>query len=105
MIRTIRGCITFLLVLLNAIWIILIVTPLGLLRLVPIKPFQILVLKLNEKLAELYLFLNSRIQDLMHGADYRVEGMEKLKKDICKNNKNLLKTQKKNKEKIKAKEK
>ena len=79
MIRTIKGCITFLLVLLNAIWVILIVTPLGLLRLVPIKPFQILVLKLNEKLAELYLFFNSRIQDLMHGADYRVEGMEKLK--------------------------
>ena len=82
MIRTIRGCITFLLVLLNAIWVILIVTPLGLLRLIPIKPFQILVLKLNERLAELYLFFNSRIQDLMHGADYRVEGMEKLKKDI-----------------------
>ena len=82
MIRTIRGCITFLLVLLNAIWVILIVTPLGLLRLIPIKPFQILILKLNERLAELYLFFNSRIQDLMHGADYRVEGMEKLKKDI-----------------------
>ena len=82
MIRTIKGCITFLLVLLNAIWVILIVTPLGLLRLIPIKPFQILILKLNERLAELYLFFNSRIQDLMHGADYRVEGMEKLKKDI-----------------------
>ena len=82
MIRTIRGCITFLLVLLNAVWIIVVVTPLGALRFIPFKPLQMFILGINEKFGELYLSLNGRIQDLMHNADYRVEGIDKLRKNI-----------------------
>ena len=82
MIRTIRGCITFLLVLLNAVWIIVVVTPFGALRFIPFKPLQMFILGINEKLGELYLGLNGRIQDLMHNADYRVEGIDKLRKNI-----------------------
>ena len=80
--RPIKGIITFLLILLNSIWVILTVTPLGLFRLIPFKPLQIGILKLNEKLAELWLQINKVIQDVMHGANYRCSGVEKLKKDI-----------------------
>ena len=82
MIRYLRGVITFLLVLTNALSVIIIVTPLGFLRFIPIKTLQRNILKINEKFGELYLYFNSRIQDLMHNADYKVYGDEKLKRDI-----------------------
>jgi 1-acyl-sn-glycerol-3-phosphate acyltransferase len=82
MIRYLRGLITFLLVLINALTVIIIVTPLGFLRFIPIKALQRNILKINEKFGELYLYFNSRIQDLMHNADYKVHGDEKLKRDI-----------------------
>ena len=82
MIRYLRGSITFLLVLINALTVIIIVTPLGFLRFIPIKALQRNILKINEKFGELYLYFNSRIQDLMHNADYKVHGDEKLKRDI-----------------------
>ena len=82
MIRYLRGVITFLLVLINALSVIIIVTPLGFLRFIPIKALQRNILKINEKFGELYLYFNSRIQDLMHNADYKVYGDEKLKRDI-----------------------
>ena len=37
---------------------------------------------MNEVFGELYLYFNSRIQDLMHNPDYKVYGQEKLKRDI-----------------------
>lgn len=82
MIRYLRGIITFLLVLINAIFVICTTIPIGLLRFLPIPPLQRGVLKINEKFGELYLYFNSRIQDLMHNADYKVYGDEKLKRDI-----------------------
>ena len=82
MIRYLRGSITFLLVLINALTVIIIVTPLGFLRFIPIKALQRNILKINEMFGELYLYFNSRIQDLMHNADYKVHGDEKLKRDI-----------------------
>ena len=82
MIRILRGIITFILCLLNAVVVIVIVTPLGLLRFIPITFIQKNILKLNEIFAELYLYFNSRIQDLMHNPDYKVYGQEKLKRDI-----------------------
>ena len=72
----------FALILLNSIWVIVAVTPIGLLRLIPFKPFQIIILKINEKLAEIWLHLNKVIQDVMHGAKYRCTGDEKLRKNI-----------------------
>ena len=82
MIRYLRGTVTFLLVLINALSVIIIVTPLGILRFIPIQSFQRSILKINERFGELYLYFNSRIQDLMHNADYKVYGEEKLKRDI-----------------------
>ena len=82
MIRFIRGIITFILCLLNAIFVIVVVTPLGLFRFIPIVFIQKNILKINERFGELYLFFNSRIQDLMHNPDYKVYGEDKLKKDI-----------------------
>ena len=82
MIRYLRGIITFLLVLINAIFVICTTIPIGLLRFLPIPPLQRGVLKVNEEIGALYLYFNSRIQDLMHNVDYVVEGDEKLKKDI-----------------------
>ena len=82
MIRILRGIITFILCLLNAVVVIVIVTPLGLLRFIQITFVQKNILKLNEIFAELYLYFNSRIQDLMHNPDYKVYGQEKLKRDI-----------------------
>ena len=82
MIRYLRGIITFLLVLMNAIFVICTTIPIGFLRFLPIPPLQRGVLKINEKFGELYLYFNSRIQDLMHNADYKVYGDEKLKRDI-----------------------
>ena len=49
------GSITFVLVLFNAIWIILAVTPIGLLRFLPSRRIKIGVLKFNERLGEHYL--------------------------------------------------
>lgn len=82
MIRFLRGIITFVLCLLNAIFVILVVTPIGLLRFIPITFVQKNILKLNEVFGALYLYFNSRIQDLMHRPDYQVHGQEKLKKGI-----------------------
>jgi len=82
MIRFFKGIFTFLLVLLNALFVILTTIPIGLLRFLPIPPLQRSVLKVNEEIGALYLNMNSRIQDLMHNADYKVYGDEKLKKDI-----------------------
>ena len=82
MIRYLRGIITFLLVLINAIFVICTTIPIGLLRFLPIPPLQRGVLKVNEEIGALYLYFNSRIQDLMHNVDYVVEGDDKLKKDI-----------------------
>jgi 1-acyl-sn-glycerol-3-phosphate acyltransferase len=82
MIRFIRGIITFILCLLNAIFVIVVVTPLGLFRFIPITFIQKNILKINERFGELYLYLNSRIQDLMHSPDYKVYGQDKLKRDI-----------------------
>ena len=82
MIRFIRGIITFILCLLNAFVVIVIVTPLGFLRFIPITFVQKNILKMNEVFGELYLYFNSRIQDLMHNPDYKVYGQEKLKRDI-----------------------
>ena len=82
MIRFIRGIITFILCLLNAIFVIVVVTPLGLFRFIPITFIQKNILKINERFGELYLYLNSRIQDLMHNPDYKVYGQDKLKRDI-----------------------
>ena len=82
MIRFLRGIITFLLVLMNAIFVICTTIPIGFLRFLPIPPLQRGVLKVNEEIGALYLYFNSRIQDLMHNVDYVVEGDEKLKKDI-----------------------
>ena len=47
MIRILRGIITFILCLLNAVVVIVIVTPLGLLRFIPITFIQKNILKLN----------------------------------------------------------
>ena len=80
--KQIKGIVTFFLILLNSIWVIVAVTPIGLLRLIPFKPFQIIILKINERLAEIWLHLNKVIQDVMHGAKYRCAGDEKLKKNI-----------------------
>ena len=82
MIRFVRGIITFILCLLNAFVVIVIVTPLGFLRFIPITFVQKNILKMNEVFGELYLYFNSRIQDLMHNPDYKVYGQEKLKRDI-----------------------
>tara|TARA_Y100000287_G_scaffold178916_1_gene172093 strand:+ start:272 stop:1183 length:912 start_codon:yes stop_codon:yes gene_type:complete len=82
MIRFIRGIITFILCLLNAIFVIVVVTPLGLFRFIPITFIQKNILKINERFGELYLYFNSRIQDLMHNPDYKVYGQDKLKRDI-----------------------
>ena len=82
MIRFFTGIFTFILVLVNALFVIFVVTPLGLLRFIPIKPFQIFILRINEKFGELYLFFNSRLQDLMHKSKFEVHGQEKLKKDM-----------------------
>ena len=76
------GSITFVLVLFNAIWIILAVTPIGLLRFLPSRRIKIGVLKFNERLGEYYLNGNKFIQDLMHKPKYRVEGMEHCKMDV-----------------------
>ena len=65
--KQVKGIITFFLILLNSIWVIVAVIPIGLLRLIPFKPFQIMVLKINERLAEIWLHLNKVIQDVMHG--------------------------------------
>ena len=69
--KQIKGIITFFLILFNAMWIIVAVTPIGLLRLIPFKPFQIIILKINEKLAEIWLHINKVIQEVMHGAKYK----------------------------------
>ena len=82
MIRFFTGIITFLLVLLNALFVICTTIPIGLMRFLPIPPLQRGVLRINEEFGALYLYFNSRIQDLMHNVDYVVEGDEKLKKDI-----------------------
>ena len=76
MIRYLRGIITFLLVLMNALFVICTTIPIGLLRFLPIPPLQRGVLKVNEEIGALYLYFNSRIQDLMHNVDYVVEGDE-----------------------------
>ena len=68
------GVITFVLVLVNALQVIAIVTPLGLLRFIPIPIWQRQILKINEKFGEIYLYFNSRIQDLMHKPNYEVFG-------------------------------
>ena len=76
------GSITFVLVLFNAIWIILAVTPIVLLRFLPSRRIKIGILKFNERLGEYYLNGNKFIQDLMHKPKYRVEGMEHCKMDV-----------------------
>ena len=76
------GTISFILILINALAIIALTTPIGLLRFVPISTFQRKILEINEWLAEIYLFFNSKIQDLMHNPKYRVNGEEKLQRNI-----------------------
>ena len=80
--RYLIGVVTFVLVLVNALQVIAIVTPLGLLRFIPIPILQRQILRINEKFGEMYLYFNSRIQDLMHKPNYEVFGEEKLKRDI-----------------------
>ena len=80
--RYLIGVVTFVLVLVNALQVIVIVTPLGLLRFIPIPILQRQILMINEKFGEMYLYFNSRIQDLMHKPNYEVFGEEKLKRDI-----------------------
>ena len=82
MIRFFREIVTFILVLLNALFVILTTIPIGLLRFLPIPPLQVGILRINEEIGALYLYFNSRIQDLMHNVNYVVDGEEKLKKDI-----------------------
>jgi 1-acyl-sn-glycerol-3-phosphate acyltransferase len=76
------GTVCFILILINALAIIALTTPIGLLRFVPISTFQRKILEINEWLAEIYLFFNSKIQDLMHNPKYRVYGEEKLQRNI-----------------------
>jgi 1-acyl-sn-glycerol-3-phosphate acyltransferase len=76
------GTVSFILILINALTIIALTTPIGLLRFVPISTFQRKILEINEWLAEIYLFFNSKIQDLMHNPKYRVYGEEKLQRNI-----------------------
>ena len=76
------GTVSFILILINALTIIALTTPIGLLRFVPISKFQRKILEINEWLAEIYLFFNSKIQDLMHNPKYRVYGEEKLQRNI-----------------------
>ena len=76
------GTVSFILILINALTIIALTTPIGLLRFVPISAFQRKILEINEWLAEIYLFFNSKIQDLMHNPKYRVYGEEKLQRNI-----------------------
>ena len=76
------GTVSFILILINALAIIALTTPIGLLRFVPISTFQRKILEINEWLAEIYLLFNSKIQDLMHNPKYRVYGEEKLQRNI-----------------------
>ena len=76
------GTVSFILILINALTIIALTTPIGLLRFVPISTFQRKILEINEWLAEIYLLFNSKIQDLMHNPKYRVYGEEKLQRNI-----------------------
>ena len=56
--------------------------PIGLLRFIPYKPLQILILKINDSFGELTLSSWKAIQDLMHRPKYKVYGDDKLKKGI-----------------------
>ena len=78
------GTVSFILILINALTIIALTTPIGLLRFVPISTFQRKILEINEWLAEIYLFFNSKIQDLMHNPKYRVYSEEKLQRNESK---------------------
>ena len=82
MIRFFRGIITFILVLINVIFVVVTSIPIGLLRFIPITRLQIKVLTINEALGALFLECNTKIQNLMHNPNYVVKGQEKLKKDI-----------------------
>jgi len=82
MIKILTGVITFLLILITSILVIIIVVPIGLLRFIPYKPLQMLILKINEHFGELTLASWKAIQNLMHRPKYIVHGAEKLKKDI-----------------------
>ena len=82
MIKMLTGVITFLLILITSILVIIIVVPIGLLRYIPYKPLQILILKINESFGEITLASWKAIQNLMHRPKYVVHGADKLKKDI-----------------------
>ena len=82
MIRILTGVITFILILITAFLVIVTVIPIGILRFIPYKPLQILILKINDWFGELTLAAWKATQDLMHRPKYVVHGAEKLKKDI-----------------------
>ena len=82
MIRFIRGVATFILVLINVIFVIVTTIPIGLLRFIPITQLQKKVLTITEALGALFLEGNTKIQNFMHKPNYVVKGQEKLKKDI-----------------------
>ena len=82
MIRIFTGSITFILVVLNGLQITITTIIIGLFRYIPYKPFQIFILKVNEFLADYFLYFNSRIQDLMQSPTYEVFGEENLKDNI-----------------------
>tara|TARA_S200000501_G_scaffold378846_1_gene444165 strand:+ start:3565 stop:4461 length:897 start_codon:yes stop_codon:yes gene_type:complete len=82
MIRILTGVITFILILITAFLVIVTVIPIGILRFIPYKPLQILILKINDWFGELTLASWKAIQDIMHRPKYVVHGAEKLKKDI-----------------------
>jgi len=82
MIRILTGVITFILILITAFLVIVTVIPIGVLRFIPYKPLQILILKINDWFGELTLASWKATQDLMHRPKYVVHGAEKLKKDI-----------------------
>jgi len=82
MIRILTGVITFILILITAFLVIVTVIPIGILRFIPYKPLQILILKINDWFGELTLASWKATQDLMHRPKYVVHGAEKLKKDI-----------------------
>ena len=80
--KTLIGSIAFVLILLNAVQVIITTIPIGLLRYIPNRTLQVKIIEINEVLGNLFLYFNSRIQDLMHKPEYKVYGSKNLKNNV-----------------------